>query len=422
MVALATVVPWLAHCGSRGSAPRAGDALGMAADSGACAAGASDGGMQRFAGNDARIQYVGRLDLSDPAGPWFSASAVYVTAKFRGDHVAAEIRDEPLQANDLDFFDVIVDDRPPFRLSLASRQAVYELAPAALGGDPLVSSSCEHTVTLIKRTEAIIGKAQLLGLSAAGLLPPDPSPTPGRRIEFVGDSYACGFGIEVTSPASVACAENGRGQGGNGQGVEDAYEAYGPVVARILGAQWHVTCESGVGLVRNNWIPDPRPMPELYPLLHPGEPPDALLWPVTQWGASGNVVVPGTPDLVVIGLGGNDLADAVHPIPVGGPLGGPDGGPSLVQGFVQFISRLATSYPGVSILLVSNTLVLRAATQIVADYYAPGGNGAEANVHVYGYHDDLPYPGDGCQGDPNAAQQANAAAGMAGYIARIMRW
>jgi hypothetical protein len=428
LVASVALVPGLVHClGGNAAGDRAsGDDGGTGSE--ACAIDAAEGAVQTFGPGDPRIQYTGRLDLSDPAGPWFAASAVYVTARFRGRSLSAEIQDEPLEPGNSDFFDVVLDGQPPFALALGPGPSWYDLVPVDDAGAPVLLPLREHSVTLVKRTEATIGKTQLRGFRAGELLPPDPSPTPLRRIEIIGDSFACGFGIEATSPTSLQCAENGFGQLGYGQGVEDAYKGYGPLLASLLGAQWHVTCESGVGLVRNGPIADPRPMPEIYPYLYPEETANLTLWPRTQWGAQGNTVLSGTPDLLVIGLGGNDLnlvaADggALSPIPVGGPEGGPEGGPSLVQGFVQFISQLAADYPGVSILLISNALAVEAAVQIVVSYYAPGGAGADAGAHVYGYQDDLAYPGDGCQQHPDVAQQAAAAAPMAAYIKQVMGW
>jgi hypothetical protein len=58
-----------------------------------------------------------------------------------------------------------------------------------------------HALQLVKRTEASYGIATFHGFvldAGAALLPP--SPAPSRRMEFVGDSLACGYGDE--SPSS----------------------------------------------------------------------------------------------------------------------------------------------------------------------------------------------------------------------------
>jgi hypothetical protein len=390
-----------------------------------------DGGVRPYGPYDPHIQYVGRLDLSDPAGPWFAESATYITARFRGDSVFARIQDENYAGDQLNFFDVIVDDRPPFTLTLSTSRASYDLRPVDDGGAPIALPCSDHTITLVKRTEATVGKDQFQGFKFAEILPPDPPPSPLHRIEIVGDSWACGFGIEAPTPSSPQCSENGLGQCGYGQGVEDGYKAFGPVLARLLNAQWHLTCESGIGLVRNNLAASgigPRPMPQVYPYLYPNtylleDPANQALWLPTQWGGLGDAAVPGTPDLVVVELGGNDLSlvsadgGVLPPIPVGSL----DGGPSFVQGFLDFIALLTADFPGASILLVSNAPEVQTAVNEVVDYYGPGGGGANANLHVYGYSliiSDLT----GCQGHPSATAQAQAGAQLAAYIRQVTGW
>ena len=255
-------------------------------------------------------------------------------------------------------------------------------------------------------------------------------PIPIHRIEIIGDSIACGYGVEAPAPDASACTENGLGQPGYGQGLEDAYESFGVVAAKALAAQWHVTCESGVGLVRNtdNGYIDPRPMPEIYPYLHPEDPGSLTLWPTTQWGTVGSEPVSATPDVVILELGGNDLSLTTAdggtrpPIPIGSPTDPPDSGPSLVQGFLQFLSQLEADYPRATFVLAANAAEVKEAIQVVVDAYGDGGLEADAGVRVVGYSETLPYPGDGCDAHPNVAQQAADGAQMAAFIRGLMGW
>jgi hypothetical protein len=394
-----------------------------------------DGGPKTYGPYDPDIQYVGRLDLSDPTGPWFAESATYITAKFRGNTVSALIHDQNFGGIQLNFFDVIIDDQPPFTLTLSTSRSSYDLTPIDDGGLPVALACGVHTVTLVKRTEATVGKDQFQGFQFDEILPPGPLPSPLHRIEIVGDSWGCGFGVEALTPDATQCSENGLGQSGFGQGVEDGYKAFGPVLARLLNAQWHLTCESGIGLVRNNLAAPgigPRPMPQLYPYLYPNsylleDPTNLAPWPPTQWGALGDAAVARKPDLVVVELGGNDLSlvsadgGVLPPIPVGSLDGSSDGGPSFVRGFLDFIALLTTDFPGASILLVSNAPEVQTAVNEVVDYYAPGGGGASANLHVYGYYliiSDLT----GCQGHPSVTGQAEAGAQLAAYIRQVVAW
>ncbi len=426
-------VPMLLHCstGRGGSSATvvADGSPGSTGDAGSCAADMSlDAALQTYGAYDPRVQYVGRVDVSDPAGPWLIESATYFTARFRGNTAAIELNDDALGG--VDFFDVAIDDGGPFVLApVYGDPSWYGLSPSAAGG-PVALGCGEHTVTIVKRTEATIGTTQVLGFQFGEALPLPPASATPHRIEIIGDSLLCGYGVAADSADAEACSDNGLGQAGYGQGVEDGYQAFGVVMANALGAQWHVTCESGVGIVRNtdNGYVDPRPMPEIYPLLYPETTNDPTLWPPHQWAAIDGTAAPATADVVVLELGGNDLslstADGCQrsPISYASTSDGPDAGPSLVQGFLRFITQLATDFPDATFVLAQNAPEVQAAIDVVVAYYEDGGAGSTANLRVYGYADGLPYPGAGCGGHPNAAQQAAAGARMATFVKQVMGW
>jgi hypothetical protein len=174
--------------------------------------------------------------------------------------------------------------------------------------------------------------------------------------------------------------------------------AYGAVLARLLGAQWHITCESGIGLLRNDYmLGDSRPMPVLYPYLYPNtylldDTNNSALWPTTQWGALGDASVSGAPDLVVVGLGGNDVSlessgdgGVRAAIPIGSIDAGPDAGPSFVQGLLDFIAQLTADFPNATLLLVSNADEVQEAVEEVVAYYGADGGGAAYIRQVMGW-------------------------------------
>ena len=427
--ALAALVG-LAGCLSKMSGSSQDGAMtDSAKDAGACGADAAAAGeaLRTYAAYDPAIRYVGRVDLSDPAGPALIESGAYVTATFRGNAAAIEVADRPFFGGGVDFLDVVVDGSPPVALALANGDSWYPLPlPDAVATGP----SCgTHTLTLVKRTEASVGTAKFVGFRFAEAIAP-PSPAPVHRVEIIGDSLLCGAGVEADAPDAAACSDNGLGQPGYGQGVQDAYKAFGVAMATTLGADWHVTCESGVGLVRNtdNGFVDPRPMPEIYPLLHPEGAAGGPVWPPTQWAVVGRTVVTSTPEVVVIELGGNDLSlttadgSGRPPIPIGSSSDTPDAAPSLAGGFIQFIGQLAADFPGATFVLAWNAQEVQAAVDQVVAFYAGGGPGGASNLRVVGYSDGLPYPGAGCGGHPNVAQHQAAGARMAAFVRQVMSW
>jgi lysophospholipase L1-like esterase len=466
------------RCSSGGSTPSA-DA--GASDAGASDAGASDagegdadaaagaqptgctfdpgfdGGKRTFGPFDPNIQIVGRVDLTQPSKrPRFSASAASITAKFMGDSVAVRLFDEN-RGGSFNLFEAVVDNYPPVELIAANidqaqTQVVFPVNVVDDAGAPAALPCGTHTITVVKRTEADTGWTEFGGFDFAEILPPDPILT--RKIEIIGDSITCGAGVEANGVSAGSCSSNGfvdsKGNpvAGYGQGVENGYVAYGPVLARQLNAAWHVTCASGIGLVRSYWSRgDQTPMPGIYPFLFPeDEMTNKAPWPTTQWATQGDASLSGTPDVIVIGLGTNDFSRDGPPGPDGGtqlrdpmPVGSvldagldaaSDAGETLEQGYVQFIDQLKGYFQGVHVVLISSPILgdmyptptdmqLTQHAQAIQDVSAYYAN--DPNVHV----DFVVLPkvlGTGCGGHPGVAQQASAATAIATKIKSIMSW
>lgn len=86
-----------------------------------------------------------------------------------------------------------------------------------------------------KRTETVAGVTQLVGF--VGTLVPTPEPV-GRRIEVIGDSITCGFGVlgaDQTCPFSPS--------------TEAEPRAWGALASKELGAMHMATAVSGIGVV-----------------------------------------------------------------------------------------------------------------------------------------------------------------------------
>jgi lysophospholipase L1-like esterase len=398
-----------------------GAASDGAGDAPSCPPSTSDAGTTVVTADNGNLEYSGRIDLTDPTHPKFAASSVEVTANFQGSALSVQFQDE-YRYGSVNFFEVLVDDLAPFVITPAPGVTSYPVTPAGL---------CDgvHKVTFVKRTEADIGMATFIGFTFQGsILPPDPKLP--RRIEIIGDSITCGAGVEATSTAAPECSQNGvvsyMGAGvytvgaGYGQGVENGYLAYGSVLARELGAEWHVTCTSGIGLVRNYYNRDNRTMPVLYDLMYPENTATTPTWDTTLY----------TPDVIVIGLGTNDFStdsgDPANPR-AAQPVD------AFEQGYVQFIDQLAAYYPGVTVVLVSSPILgdpqltqLQTAVADVAAYYGADGGattaeGGAPNVRVYSVIVDK-VVGTGCGGHPSIAQQAAAADQIAPVIRSAMNW
>ncbi|MGC9260869.1 MAG: SGNH/GDSL hydrolase family protein [Phycisphaerae bacterium] len=252
------------------------------------------------------ILYVGRFDKSMPEGPRCAWPASSVTIRFRG--TAANVE---MAGGNTDYWQIVVDGHPTFRLQLAKHPALYCVASGLRPGT--------HEVTLVKLGEALFGTAQILGfeLSAGGVvLPVAPS---HRRLEVIGDSISAGFGNEAVNQYAKFSAQ-----------TENAYMAYGAIAARRLHAEYVCIAWSGKCLWPHNTIPAiyGRTLPEQV----------GSKWNFSAW----------QPQAVVINLGTNDFA------------GGDPNEQKWVAAYVRFIQRIRRNYPGVSIICALSSMVSNA--------------------------------------------------------------
>ena len=109
-----------------------------------------------------------------------------------------------------------------------------------------------HTVWVYKATEATTGAIliqKVVGKNIKALQEHD-----GPVIEFIGNSITCGAAADASE---IPCGS------GEYHDHHNAYYAYGPRVARELGANYIVSSVSGIGVYRN-WNSDSPTMPQVY--------------------------------------------------------------------------------------------------------------------------------------------------------------
>jgi lysophospholipase L1-like esterase len=215
--------------------------------------------------NDTNIRLVGRFDLRDAAGPRCAWSGSSIIAKFEGTALNVKLR------GNNDQFQVVIDGKPTSVISLKGDQTVYPVAQGLADGS--------HTVELFKRTEALFGTVQFLGLQLEKGKKLQALPArPTRRIELIGDSITCGYGNEAPKKEDRFSAN-----------TENNYLTYGAITGRELGAEYTCIAWSGRKLWPDNTIP------EIYGRALPQDAKSA--WDFTSW----------KPDVVVLNLGTNDF-------------------------------------------------------------------------------------------------------------------
>ena len=141
--------------------------------------------------SDSRITYVGRTLAAD-GDVSFDWSSTYAKISFQGDYLA-------LRASDTgkDYFNVWIDRDMSAEadkvLCINSSDTLLTIVGSA--DFKKGKKQATHSVIIQKRTEADQGRTTFHEFQTdKGLL--QAAPVKERLIEFVGDSYTCGYGIE----------------------------------------------------------------------------------------------------------------------------------------------------------------------------------------------------------------------------------
>lgn len=160
---------------------------------------------------------------------------------FDGTHLTAELTtdwqlDEPWKGIFQPYAAIFVDDVMVRRFPIEGGTNNYEIYSA--------ESPRRVKIKIMKLSENAFGKMGILSLSGDGEILPTAQDAP-RRIEFVGDSITCGFGIEgVFGKDNFSTAQ------------ENAWENYAATTARYFGAEFHLVSWTSIGVISNSVKPD----------------------------------------------------------------------------------------------------------------------------------------------------------------------
>jgi hypothetical protein len=262
--------------------------------------------------DNVQLQYVGRVDFTQPRAPKISWPASSVAANFTGNYLALTLDDE-LGNN---YFNVFIDDDflNPIIIACDKGQKTYVIA------DNLKRGS--HKFMLFKRTEGEEGATAINNIMLADdakLLPPPPRLK--HNIEFFGDSITSGMGNEAPDAGVDNLGKD-----------KNSFMSYAAISARSLAAELHMTSQSGIGILIS-WFD--FVMPQFFDQL------SAVGNNRTQWDFS-----VWTADVVVINLFQNDswLIDRdklLNPVPT--EL-------QRIQAYRDFVKTIRSKYPNAYII------------------------------------------------------------------------
>jgi lysophospholipase L1-like esterase len=331
---------------------------------------------QWFEADNSKIQYVGRIDFSDPKAPKFSAAGTYIEAKFNGVTVDVEITEEHKYSN-CQFFQVSIDENAPIRFQTVVGQTIYRVASNLPSGT--------HIIRITKDSEASIGWMQFKKIHVEELLA---HTLPSRKIECFGNSITCGAGI-YSDLCNISVDSKW-------YYCTSAAKSYGALVAKKLNAQYHLTSWSGIGLTKSCCNMTVT-MPTVYDLTFI-EGSSTQKWDFSKY----------VPDVVTICLGQNDgIIDSA----------------TFINAYINFIDKLKVHYPNTQFLYITspmsdNTLYnyhVKCLTAIENYYINKGDN----KVHKVFLSHNL---NNGCTTHPDGTQHETIATEIEAAIKNITGW
>ncbi|MBN1309181.1 MAG: hypothetical protein JXA18_14755 [Chitinispirillaceae bacterium] len=326
---------------------------------------------------DPRINYYGRFDFSTPAKPRFNWSGAIIEAVFPGSIIGMRM----VHGNA--FYDIEIDGEHDTTISTGTDSIFFfrsDLSPEF------------HTVRIILRSEDHYTVGTFIGLYITHGKELGEAPArPERKIEFIGDSYTAGYGIE--SPGR-SCSQNQLKQ------YTNAGLAFAANLTKAFHAQSIILGWSGAGMVRNYGEGAKRssaPFPAHYDQTL-GDAGNGVNWDFTKW----------EPELVVICLGTNDYSTTPYP-----------DDSMYIGDYHKFIARVLGNYPDAAILCVSTgnstfeTNVKRVVTEETTTLNHP-------RVCFAPYPQGLSY--NGCDGHPSVEDNKKIAAAFVDTIMKNLDW
>lgn len=325
------------------------------------------------------IQYSGRSEGIGSSTVTFGYSGARVRLRFEGSSIGMWMDDD----SGGNYAMAWIDGKPGNKFRLNASDGFYPLAEGLGDG--------EHTVEIVRVTECFLGLTRF-----RGFVLDDDAKALGwqsahdRKIEFIGDSITCGYGVEADDPNLHF-----------EPATENFCLGYPWLTARQLDADYVVVSRSGIGMVRNYDGPhdgSEDTMPQVYPHTF-------YLQPENDWDFSRF-----TPDVVCVNLGTNDFSTTGVNVD------------NYVATYVKFGTMLLDRYPDAKLVILqgpmNNSEELGTALDRVVSHLSADDS---ERVHFL----ELSPQGSvgfGADYHPNRAQSKINAAELATFLSDLMEW
>ncbi len=333
-----------------------------------------------FHPTDTNIKYIGRIEDSDPNFIKFTYPGVQIRTGFTGTSL------EMMCKLHSGYFMAEIDGGEPFKISFIGN-TVTNLARDLSDGthQAIITYIGEGYENVPEFHGFFVDKGKTLAPAA---------PLPKHKIEFIGNSITCGYGIEANSEAEHYEEK-----------TANFYYTYAARTARNLDAQAVVVARSGIGVYRSYNGPktgDKVNMNTEYPytLLYNDKHP----WDFSRY----------TPELVCINLGTNDTSTQ-----------GADS-TLLVNGFKKLYHQVRSHYPQAKIVLLCGCMMsgeqLRSAKEALDTTLSYAQQQGDKEVYRFDFTPHDGSLGYGADWHPSMRQHEKMANELTPYLKKLMNW
>lgn len=259
------------------------------------------------------------------------------------------------------------------------------------------------TVRIVKLSEAAMSTVGIQEIAVDAEEGITPTPEKARKIEFIGDSITCGYGMDDEKADSVFSTS-----------TEDATKTYAYLTAQALEADYSMVSYSGYGIISGFTDNDQKLLthllPDYYELVAKSEgrfdgvlDPRSIRWDFNQF----------VPDLIVINLGTNDDSYAKDDA---------DRQAEYARQYVEFLKQVRSHNANATILCTLGIMGDRLyplVEQAVREYTKQTG---DSNISAMKFDVQSAEDGYTVNFHPSHATHIKAAKKLTTYIRGLMNW
>ncbi len=328
------------------------------------------------------IQYTGRVSFAHKDVASFNYPGTTINARFQGSSLKMICR--PMTG----YFMAQVDEAEPFKVGFnAERDSVVTLATALPKG--------EHQVKLMYVIEGLFRTPEFHGFVLdKGCSLVEASPLPERKIEFIGNSITCGYGVESIKDSDPFEDE-----------TENHWLTYANIVSDSLHAQHTSISRSGIGVYRNYNGPkdgsaDNMPWQYEYTLFYKHD----EKWDFAKY----------QPQLVCINLGTNDFSTNNYDAAL------------YEKNYRMFLATVRSKYPTAKIVLLTGPMLgekeNRIQQEILNHICKDANKRGDKKVYRFDFSFQTGDLGYGASWHPSKLQHQKMAGELLPFLRKVMNW